>query len=104
MSARNAKRLFMVLAAMLFALHAQAMDHVRAPTHGHAAEHSSPTHDEGGCDFGCCAASACCVQAVEAEGVEAQEHHSPVFRIVSHKVVASTAVSPPDPPPRSQVV
>jgi hypothetical protein len=104
MSARSAKRLFTVLAAMLFALHVQAMEHVHAPAHQHAAVHASSGHDDGRCGSGCCSSAACCVQAVATEAMEVPERHPTSYRIVSQRAEPLAAVSPPDPPPRSFVL
>lgn len=103
MRARSLRSLLMAMAAILFALHVQAMDHERAAPHGHVADASSSVHEDA-CGLGCCAASACCVQAVEADGVEFPERHSPVFRVTSQQAAAFAAVGPPDPPPRSRAV
>lgn len=102
MSARNAKHLFLLLAAILFSFHVQAMGHVQPPTHIHASADPSDYHQDP-CDSGCCKNFACCVQAVEVRGYELQERYSRGFRIVSHRAVAPLASSPPDPPPRSPI-
>jgi hypothetical protein len=104
MSARSAKRLIMVLAAMLCALHVQAMEHVLAPAHQHAAVHLSSDHDDGRCGTGCCSSAACCVQAVAAEAMDVPERHPASYGIVSQSAEPLAAVSPPDPPPRSFVL
>lgn len=100
MTGRETKRLFLLLAAFLFAFHVQAMDHVPAAPHVHSAAHNSSGRPDR-CDSGCCSTAACCVQAVVAYEVDAPEPRSPIFVIPSRRAVALAAVGPPDPPPRS---
>jgi hypothetical protein len=104
MSAHCLRHIIVVLAAVLFVLHVQAMDHARAAPHAHVADVSSSVDHEDSCGLGCCAASACCVQAVEADVVDLPERHSPVFGITSQRVPSFAAFGPPDPPPRSSDV
>lgn len=104
MAGRNAKRLFLLLAAILFAFHVQAMDTASATPHGHAAAHDSSRHLDGRCDSVCCSTTTCCAQLVGAYEVDATEPRSPIFAIPSQRVVALAVVGPPDPPPRSLAV
>lgn len=104
MYARSAKRLFMILAGMLFALHVQAMEHVNASAHERAVEHSSSGHADGRCGSSCCSPAACCVQAVAAEAFGIPECRPPSYSIVSQRADPLAAVTPPDPPPRSLAV
>jgi hypothetical protein len=101
MSAWGARRLFMVLAATLFALHAQPMDIAQPLHHARTAEQSHPIHDDGRCKSGCCDESACCGQAVEAKVFEAPERRSPIFDTSPDRAAIFAALGPPDPPPRS---
>lgn len=101
MAGRNAKRLFLLLAAILFALHVQAMNHAPAARHLHTAESGSSGHSDNKCESTCCSTSACCVQAVVAIDVDTPSLRAPVFPIPSQQAVALAAVDPPDPPPRS---
>jgi hypothetical protein len=104
MCAHGMRILFMVLAAVLFAFHVQAMDHVPAAPYGHAAEHDSSGPPDGRCDSGCCSTTACCMQAVVAYEVDAPAPRSLILGTTSQRAVALAAVSPPDPPPRSPLV
>lgn len=104
MTGREAKRLFLLLAAFLFAFHVQTMDHVPAAPHVHASEHNASGHSDSRCASVCCSTAACCLQAVVAYEVDAPEPRSPIFVIPSQRAVALAAVDPPDPPPRPLAV
>ena len=103
MSARNAKRLVLLLAAILFAFHVQAMGNTRPPVHQHVAAQSTH-HPQEPCGSGCCKDSACCVQAVEVTAYQVPERHTTSFPIEPHRVLPLATSGPPDPPPRSFVV
>lgn len=104
MSVRGVNRMFLILVAVLFAFHVQAMDHPRTLPHGHEAERTSHADHGLRCGSACCSTSACCVQAASADEIEAPVTRSPVYGIDYHREMALAAVAPPDPPPRSPFV
>ena len=101
MTGRKAKRLFLLLAVILFAFHVQAMNHAPAARHLHEAESGSSGHSENKCESTCCSTAACCVQAVVVIEIDPPSLRAPVFAIQSQQALALAAVDPPDPPPRS---
>jgi hypothetical protein len=101
MTGRKAKRLFLLLAVILFAFHVQAMDHTPAARHLHASPHDSFGHTDNKCDSACCSTAACCVQAVVAIEVDTTSPRAPTFAIPSQRTLALATIDPPDPPPRS---
>lgn len=103
MRASSLQSLLLVMAAILFAFHFQAMGQAQSSVHQHAASQTSHL-DQDPCASGCCKNSACCVQAMEVVGYEVRERRSPVFAIASQRTLAPNSFNPPDPPPRSPVV